>query len=486
MPPRVAIIGAGFSGIGTAIKLREAGVRDIALFDRGDRVGGTWRENTYPGAACDIPSHLYSFSFEPRPDWSRRFPPQHEVLEYLEGCVRKYGLTEHLRLGTEVAGATFDEERGTWTLALGSDGQTHECDVLVAGTGQLSRPAYPLLPGIDEFDGVAFHSGQWRHDHDLRGRDVAVIGTGASAIQFVPAIAPDVRRLTVFQRSAPYVIPKVDREYGAVHRRLFASTPLPRLARLGFFAYFEGVTPGFIGTRPRAILPLSVSHQALLRWQVRDPELREKLTPDYGIGCKRVLVSNDWYPALQRPNVEVVTDRIRSIASGGIVVEGGRNVQADTIIYGTGFAANDFLAPMAIHGLGGRELNEVWREGAEAYLGMTVAGFPNLFILYGPNTNLGSGSIIYMLESQIRYVVDACRRLESERAAYLDVKPDVQERFSREISERMRQTVWQTGCTSWYVTQSGRNTNNWPGHMLEYRRRTRKIAPGDYRLARST
>lgn len=484
MATRVAIIGAGFGGIGTAIKLREAGATDVAIFDRGDRVGGTWRENTYPGAACDVPSHLYSFSFEPRPDWSRRFPPQHEVLEYLEHCVEKHGLASCLRLGTEVRAARFDAARGTWTLELG-DGATHEADVVVAGTGQLSRPAYPLLPGIDAFEGVAFHSGHWRHDHDLRGRDVAVIGTGASAIQFVPAIAPEVRRLTVFQRSAPYVIPKMDREYGPVHHRLFASTPLPRLARLGFYAYFEGITPGFIGTRPRAMLPLRLSYEALLRAQVRDPALRAKLKPDYAMGCKRVLVSNDWYPALTRPNVTVVTERIREVVADGVIGDDGRHHPADTIVYGTGFAANDFLAPMEVRGLDGRDLNETWREGAEAYLGMTVAGFPNLFILYGPNTNLGSGSIIYMLESQIRYVVDAVRRLEREGGAWLDVKPEAQRAFSREVEERMRATVWQTGCASWYVTQAGRNTNNWPGHMLEYRRRTRRLRPRDYRLARA-
>ena len=480
MPPRVAIIGAGFAGIGTAIRLRQAGVREIALFDRGDRVGGTWRENTYPGAACDVPSHLYSFSFEPRATWSRRFPPQHEVLDYLEHCTRKYGIEEHLRLGTEVEGAAFDERRGTWTLRV-KDGEPHECDVLVAGTGQLSRPAYPLLPGIDDFEGVAFHSANWRHDRDLRGRDVAVVGTGASAIQFVPAIAPEVRRLTVFQRSAPYVIPKMDREYNALHRRLFERTPLPRLARLGFYAYFEGITPGFIGTRPKAMLPLKVSHHALKRTQVRDRGLREKVTPDYDIGCKRVLVSSDWYPALARDNVEVVTSRIREVVADGLVDDDGVKHPADTIIFGTGFAANDFLAPMEVRGLGGRELNETWRDGAEAYLGMTVAGFPNLFILYGPNTNLGSGSIIYMLESQIRYVVDAVERLGRERARFIDVRPDAQRAFSDEMEERMTRTVWQTGCTSWYVTQAGRNTNNWPGHMIEYRRRTRRLNPADYR-----
>ncbi len=485
MAPSVAIIGAGFAGIGTAIKLRAAGVRDLVLFDRGDRVGGTWRENTYPGAACDVPSHLYSFSFEPRADWSRRFPPQREVLEYLEHCVRKYGVEPHLRLRTEVVRAAFDEERARWRIEL-RGGDVHEADVLVAATGQLSRPAYPRVPGLDRFEGVAFHSAHWRHDHDLRGRDVLVLGTGASAIQFVPAIAPLVRRLEVFQRSAPYVIPKMDREYKRWHHRLFARAPLvAKLFRAGFYAYFETITTGFIGREPRLMLPLRLSHRALLRLQVRDRALREKVTPDYEMGCKRVLVSNDWYPALTRPNVEVVTERIREAVPEGVVTEDGRLHRADTIIFGTGFTANDFLAPIEVRGLEGRELNEAWREGAEAYLGMTVSGFPNLFILYGPNTNLGSGSIIYMLESQVRYVVDAVRTLGRLGAgAYLDVEPHVQDAFSAEIQERLRKTVWQAGCTSWYVTESGRNTNNWPGYMAEYRRRTRRVDLGDYRVGR--
>jgi cation diffusion facilitator CzcD-associated flavoprotein CzcO len=483
MPPSVAIIGAGFAGIGTAIKLKEAGVTDIALFDRGDRVGGTWRENTYPGAACDIPSHWYSFSFEPRADWSRRFPPQHEVLEYLEHCTRKYDLTRHLRLNTEIAKATFEQDAGRWRLDLG-DGTTHHADVLVAATGQLSRPAYPRVEGIESFEGVAFHSASWNHDHDLRGRKVAVLGTGASAIQFVPAIAPDVQRMTVFQRSAPYVIPKFDREYKPWVHRMYGSLPfLARLPRAGFYAYFETVTGGFIGTRPRTMLLLRASFEALIRAQVRDKRLRAKLRPDYRMGCKRVLVSNDWYPALTRPNVDVVSERIERIEPNGIRTQDGRLHEADTIIYGTGFAANDFLAPMEVRGLDGTELNEVWRDGAEAYLGMTVARFPNLFILYGPNTNLGSGSIIFMLESQFRYLVDAVAKLERTRATYLDVRPEVQAAFTGELHERMERTVWQAGCTSWYVTESGRNTNNWPGHMLEYRRRTRELDLGDYRAA---
>ena len=485
MTPSVAIIGAGFAGIGTAIKLREAGIRDLALFDRGDRVGGTWRENTYPGAACDVPSHLYSFSFEPRADWSRRFPPQNEVLEYLEHCVDKYGVTPHLRLGTEVTRATFDADRAKWAIEL-RGGETHEADVLVAGTGQLSRPSYPQVPGLDRFEGVAFHSAHWRHDHDLRGRDVLVLGTGASAIQFVPAIQPDVRRMTIFQRSAPYVIPKFDKEYGPFHHRLFERAKwLPRLFRAGFYVYFEAITTGFTGRVPRAMLFLRANHRALLRLQVRDKALRERISPDYELGCKRVLVSNDWYPALTQPNVSVVTDRIREAVPEGIVTEDGTVHRADTIIFGTGFAANDFLAPMEVRGVDGRELNETWREGAEAYLGMTVSGFPNLFILYGPNTNLGSGSIIYMLESQVRYVVDAVRRLrQAGPSTYFDVKPHVQDAFSAEIQERLRKTVWQAGCTSWYVTESGRNTNNWPGHMLEYRRRTRTVNLADYEVVR--
>jgi cation diffusion facilitator CzcD-associated flavoprotein CzcO len=470
---RVAIIGSGFSGLGMGIALKREGLADFTIYERADGVGGTWRHNTYPGLACDVPSHLYSFSFEPKRDWSKRFSPRREIAGYLEHCARKYGIEPHLRLGTEVTKLAFDETARRWRLET-ADGTTDEADVVVTATGQLSRPSIPSLPGRETFAGRQFHSAGWEHDHDLAGRDVAVIGTGASAIQFIPEIAPRVRRLHVFQRSAPWVINKMDRDY-----RRPASRPAQLLARAGWWAYFEALIVGFVGPKA-ALAPVYLSHKAMLHKHVRDRALRAKLKPDYQLGCKRVLISSDYYPALVRDNVELVTDPIREITPTGVVTEDGIERTADTIIYGTGFRATEFLSPMEVRGLGGLDLNAAWRDGAEAYLGMTVAGFPNFFMLYGPNTNLGSGSVIYMLESQIRYATDAVRRLAANGRAYIDVRPEVQREFDAEMQRRLGDSVW-ASCTSWYVTESGRVTNNWPGFMYEYRRRTRRLRPGDYR-----
>jgi cation diffusion facilitator CzcD-associated flavoprotein CzcO len=470
---RVAIIGSGFSGLGMGIALKREGLADFTIYDRAEGVGGTWRHNTYPGLACDVPSHLYSFSFEPKRDWSKRFSPRGEIADYLEHCARRYGLEPHLRLGTEVTTVAFDEPSRRWHLRT-ADGRTDEADVVITATGQLSRPAIPPLRCRESFAGTQFHSAQWDHGHDLTGRDVAVIGTGASAIQFIPEIAPKVRRLHVFQRSAPWVINKMDRDYPRP-----ASRAAQLLARAGWWAYFEALIVGFVGPKP-FLAPVYLSHKAILYSQVRDRALRAKLKPDYQLGCKRVLISSDYYPALGRDNVELVTDPIREITPTGVVTEDGVERAADTIIYGTGFRATEFLSPMEVRGLGGQDLNEAWRDGAEAYLGMTVAGFPNFFMLYGPNTNLGSGSIIYMLESQIRYATDAVRRLASNGRAYIDVRPEVQRAFDEEMQRRLGDSVW-ASCASWYRTESGRVTNNWPGFMSEYRRRTRRLKPGDYR-----
>jgi len=476
----VAVIGSGFAGIGMGVALRRAGVESFSIFDRAERVGGVWRDNTYPGLTCDVPSHLYSFSFEPKRDWTRRFPPREEILAYLEHCVAEYGLDDHLRLGTDVAQATFDEDARRWRLETAA-GETVEADVVVTATGQLSRPSIPRLPGLERFAGRAFHSARWEHDHDLTGRNVAAVGTGASAIQSIPEIAPRVGRLEVYQRSAPWVIPKMDREYPERARRLVERMPLLQdAARLGFWAYFEVLITGFVGPR-FALAPVWLSHKAMLHAQVRDRRLRRTLKPDYALGCKRVLISSDYYKALVRPNVELVTEAIREVTPDGIVTDDGVERPADTIIFGTGFRTTEFLAPMEVRGLGERELNEAWRGGAEAFLGMAVSGFPNFFMLYGPNTNLGSGSIIYMLESQIRYVLEAVRALSSNGRAYLDVRPEVQREFDEEMQRRLGDSVW-SSCSSWYRTASGRVTNNWPGYMSEYRRRTRRLEPADYRL----
>jgi cation diffusion facilitator CzcD-associated flavoprotein CzcO len=482
--PSVVIVGAGFGGIGVGIRLKQAGIDSFTILERGDGVGGVWRDNAYPGLTCDVPSHLYSFSFEPKHDWSRRYPPRREILEYLEHCVTKHGIGDRIRFGAEVATAEFDERRGRWRIATAA-GETLEADVLVCATGQLSRPTYPDIPGLGDFRGALFHSARWDPQFTASGKRVAVLGTGASAIQFVPEIAPEASRLHLFQRSAPWVIPKPDRPYPEWERRLYQRLPFVQsLSRLWDFVFFEAFVLAFTRFR-RLMSPVEFMARRQLRREVADPTLREKLTPDYPMGCKRVLISDDWYAALSRDNVEVVTDAIARVGEDRIVTEDGADRPVDAIILATGFASTEFLAPMQISGLGGRDLNEVWRDGPEAYLGLAVSGFPNLFILYGPNTNLGVGSIIYMLESQIQYVLDSVRKLGGTGARYIDVRPEVQREFNAELQKRLEGSVWTAGCTNWYRTESGKITNNWPGLTLEYRRRTRRLEPSDYRAARA-
>lgn len=482
--PSVCIVGAGFGGIGLGIRLKQAGIESFAIFEREAGVGGVWRDNSYPGLTCDVPSHLYSFSFEPKHDWSRRFPKRDEILAYLEDCTRSYGLGDHLRLGTEVTAADFDEESGRWRIRTGN-GEEHEADVLVTATGQLSRPAEPPIPGIDEFAGPRFHSARWDHGVDLDGKRVAAVGVGASAVQYVPEIAPRAEHLAVFQRSPNWVIPKPDRPYRPRQRALFRRFPwLQAASRNWVWARFELFTLAFTRFKPLGRMYERACTRRLRR-EVPDPELRAKLTPDYPLGCKRVLISNDWYATLQRPDVSLVAEPITEVRGDRLITADGAEHPADVLILGTGFATLEFLAPMAVRGIGGRDLNEAWREGAEAYLGLTVSGFPNMFMLYGPNTNLGAGSIVYMLESQIDYVVEAVRTLERQGALWMDVRPEVQSEFNEDIQSRLADSVWTAGCTSWYRTESGKVTNNWPGFTLEYRRRTRRPELGDYRVERA-
>jgi len=477
--PTIAIIGAGFSGLCTAIRLKEAGFTNFTLFEQGDDVGGVWRENTYPGAACDVPWHLYSFSFEPRTDYSCPYPEQPEILEYQRFCARKYAINSHVRLNTTVESATFDDANNLWRIETG-DGQLHDFDLLVFGVGQLSRPAFPPIKGIDEFAGHSFHSAQWDHEHDLTGERVAVIGTGASAIQFIPRIAPEVAQLNVFQRTPPYILPRFQRQYGKFNRWLFRKFPHYRdIFRLGLFGAGEASVPAFNDQSKLAVA---------LRWwakshrnsQVKDPELREKLTPDYPIGCKRVLFSSDYYPAVARDNVDVVTTGIDHISAEGVVTEDGRTHAVDTIIYGTGFKTTEFLAPIQITGREGRSLGARWSAGAEAYLGITVDGFPNMFMCYGPNTNLGGNSIIYMIECQVQYIVDCVHRLAESDSHSMEVREDVIAEHNRKLQEKLDNTVWSWGCSSWYHTADGRITNNWPSTNTRYHQLTRKAEPRDF------
>ncbi len=470
----VAIIGTGFGGIAAAVRLKQAGVTDLVLFERADDIGGVWRENTYPGAACDVMSHLYSLSFAPKADWSRKFAPQAEIHQYLRDVARDFDVMRHVRFSTEVLAAAFDEADNRWVLTL-STGEEYRADVLIAATGQLSRPSRPAVPGLENFRGTVFHSAQWNHEHDVTGRRVAVIGTGASAIQFVPAVAAATASLTVFQRSAPYVLPKPDGDYSERARSAYARVPgLLRLSRARIYATNELRSLGF-NTQPRLLFAHRARFRRYLREAVPDPGLRATLTPTDPMGCKRILMSNDWYRSLQLPQVEVVTEPITGVREHAVVTADGTEHEVDTIVLGTGFAATEFLLPMRVTGRGGRDLHEQWADGASAHLGTVVPGFPNLFVLYGPNTNLGHNSIIVMLEAQIGWVVQAVRLLRRGAARTLEVRPEVAAGFDAWVQERVGHTVFAGGCRSWYLTASGRNTQNWPASTLTFLRRLRRL-----------
>jgi cation diffusion facilitator CzcD-associated flavoprotein CzcO len=469
------VIGAGFSGIGIAVRLKQAGVTDLVLFERTADVGGVWRDNTYPGAACDVPSHLYSFSFAPEGRWSRRFAEQPEIHGYLQRVATEYDVRRHVRFGTEVRRSVWDDARRVWRLQL-STGEQHEADVLVAACGQLSRPAYPEVPGLADFAGTAFHSAQWDHGHDLTGERVVVLGTGASAIQFVPEIAKRAAHVTVLQRSAPWVIPKPDRPYGPRTQQLLRRHPLLLKAdRLRTFVGNETRSLGF-NTEPRLMKALELRFRRHLRRQVPDPALRARITPTDPIGCKRILQSNDWYPALQRPNVALVTDPVVRVRPEGVETADGTVHRADTLVLGTGFTATELLVPMEVVGRDG-SLREAWKDGAQAHLGSAVAGFPNLFLLYGPNTNLGHNSIILMLESQFRWIVQAIRQVRP--GGSVEVRAQVQRDYNALLQRRLKGTVFAGGCRSWYLTKDGRNTQNWPGSTIEFRLRTRRLRLAD-------
>ena len=469
---RVVVIGAGFGGIGLGIKLKLAGRHDFLILEKSDCVGGVWRENRYPGAACDVPSHLYSFSFEPRADWPDKFGKQADILDYLTHCARKHSLEPHIRFGAEVSEARWDEASCHWIVQT-SGGEVYEAQALITATGQLNRPYIPSLSGLQNFAGAAFHSAEWRQDYDFSGQRVAVIGTGASAIQFIPAIAPLVSKLIVFQRSAPYVLPKPDKQYSQWQRDMFARhAGLLRLSRL--LTYIRHEMRAFAFVTWRAAMNIKKwSFRRFLRRSIKDDKLREGLTPDYRMGCKRILLSNDFYPAMARENVELVTQAIVDVRPDAIVTSDGVERKIDCIVYGTGFAATEFLVPIKITGTRGQDLHRSWQGGAKAHLGMTVSGFPNFFMLYGPNTNLAHNSIVYMIEHQIRYVMACLDRLNRDEIRSLEIKRDVQERYNVKLQRRLQKAMWSKGCKSWYLTADGTNTANWPGYSLEFTLRTR-------------
>ncbi|HET6339745.1 MAG TPA: NAD(P)/FAD-dependent oxidoreductase [Polyangiales bacterium] len=481
----ILIVGAGFAGLGMGIRLRQAGLDNFLILEQASGLGGTWNDNRYPGAACDVPSHLYSYSFENNPNWSRDFAGQAEILTYLERCADKYGVRPHMRFRRKVVGARFDEGRGTWSVQT-EDGRTYTARVLVSSCGILNKPSYPQLPGLSTFQGPVFHTARWRSDAALDNKRVAVIGTGASAVQIVPELAKEVQALSVFQRTPGWVLPKPDKEIDVAVRSRFAKHAwLQKLARLMQYVRMEVLAPALLRT-PKWLEMGRVAERMALRYldeAVADPVLRAKLTPGYRIGCKRILLSNDYFAALQRKNTELVTSGIREVTPSGITTEDGTEHGYDAIVLATGFKSAEVHAPFPVRGRGGEELGERWKDGAEAYLGTTVSGFPNFFMLLGPNTALGHSSVVYMIESQIMYAVDAIRTLRGRDLKTLEVQKSVQDAFNQRLRGRLARTVWATGgCHSWYQTRTGKITTLWPGFTFEFRWRMRRFDAENYSL----
>jgi cation diffusion facilitator CzcD-associated flavoprotein CzcO len=476
----IAILGTGFSGLGMAIRLKQRGYNDFIVIERADDIGGTWRDNTYPGCACDIPSLLYSFSFAPKADWSRMYPPQREIQEYLRHCAKRFAILQHILYKNELLSAAWHDDDQRWHLTTTQHHFT--ADILILGYGPLVEPALPSIPGIEHFAGALFHTARWRHDYDLTGKRVAVIGTGASAIQVVPQIQPLVEHLFLFQRTPSWIVPRADHPIAKWKHRLYRIFPLAQhLTRIKLYWQHEVLALGLVyrANIMQAVRKLALQH---LQRQVPDPVLRAKLTPHYAMGCKRILVSDDFYPALTCPGVEVITDRIREIKAHSIVTEDGRAREVDAIICATGFHVTDIQMPTRVQGRAGQSLADRWRQGATAYLGTTVSGFPNMFLLIGPNTGLGHNSMVFMIESQINYILDCLHIMHKRKLQAVEVQGEVQQAFEQEIQRKMQKTVWTSGCASWYLDANGRNTTLWPGFTFEFWCRTLHFDAQHYAL----
>jgi cation diffusion facilitator CzcD-associated flavoprotein CzcO len=471
----IAIVGAGFSGLAMAHELREAGREDFVILDRGHDIGGTWRDNTYPGCACDVPSHLYSFSWAPNPEWSSTFSPQPEIWDYLRHTAQAHDLVRHVVMGCALEEAAWDEDAGRWTIQTSCGRLTAR--VLISGAGGLSEPATPVLPGLERFTGKIFHSARWDHDHPLAGERVAVVGTGASAIQFVPEIQGEVAQLHVFQRTPPWIMPRrargLTRLERAVYRRLPAAQ---RLMRSGIYWARELYAIPFLRPRLGAVIRMLCTLH--LHQQVADPALRAKLIPTYTPGCKRILLSNDYLPALEQPNVEVITDGVAEVRERSVVSRDGAEREVDTIIFGTGFHVTDMPLAGRLRGKDGRTLAETWEGGMHAHKGTTIAGFPNLFFILGPNTGLGHTSVVFMSETQASYIARALAHMRATGAEVLEVKPEAEKRWNDALQRHMQGTVWLSGgCASWYLDAHGRNTVLWPGFTFRFRRALARFDP---------
>ena len=477
----IAIVGAGFAGLGMAVELQQAGIDSFTIYEAASEVGGTWRENTYPGCACDIPSHLYSFSFELNPHWSRAYSPQPEIQRYLVDCARDYDLYSKIQFDTRIERAEFDEEQGIWTLVDGA-GNELQARALVLGVGGLREPNILNIQGLEDFQGAHFHSARWDHDVDLRGKRVGVVGTGASGVQIVPAIADEVEELTVFQRTPPWVLPRNDRHYSFVEKALFSAVPgLQRAYRALLYWFHEARGTGFVSA-PQLMELFQTFGRGFIEDSFDDPKLQKKVTPDYTMGCKRVLFSDDYYRTLARDDVHLVDRAVERFRADGVVDAAGDDHRLDAVVFATGFQIHDFLSHIDISGRDGRNLNEEWSDGSEAYFGVAVHGFPNLFMLIGPNSGLGHNSIVFMIEAQTHLIRQALQTIADEGATSMEVRPAAQRNFNRSVQQRMGDTVWKSGCDSWYLDDDGTNRTLWPGYTAEYWLRTRNLERDDFRL----
>ena len=483
----IAIIGAGFAGLGMAIRLKKAGYNSFVVFERGKEIGGTWRDNTYPGCGCDVASHLYSFSFEPNADWTRKFSKQPEILQYLKNCVRKNELEPHIQLNTEIFKVIFNESAGFYTIT-DSHGKQTTARMVVAGLGPLNRPQIPNFEGLDDFKGEVFHSSNWNHQYDLTNKRVAVIGTGASAIQFIPEIVDKVNKLYIYQRTAPWVIPKPDSEFSSFAKSLFTKLPIVRKAYRGFlYQLNEFIGLSFMGNNTVKKIAQFQAEQHL-KTQVKSPELRRILTPNYRIGCKRILISDNYYPALQNPVVEIVTDKINRITERGIIGNDGSEKHVDAIILSTGFFVAEypeqFIKNYTIQGLAGKNLFQEWtKSGFEAYKGTTINGFPNLMFILGPNTGLGHNTVVDIMESQINYIMDYYEKLlKKSPNTYLNIKSEVQTEYNKKIQAMFKNTAWASGCASWYLNSEGKNTSVYPRLNTEFRKQTLRVDLEEYEV----
>ena len=482
---RVLIVGAGFSGLGTALRLQQEGIEDIVILERASEIGGTWRDNTYPGAACDIPSNLYSFSFAQNPTWSRSYAGSNEIMDYIRWLADAYDLRRYVRFNQRVEGLSYDSEAGVWT-ATTEQGETVRARQAVMAQGPLSDPSYPNIPGLNEFQGKVMHSADWDHDYDFSGKRVAVIGTGASGVQIVPELAKQASKLRVFQRTPCWILPRPDFRKPDWQKTLFSKVPSAQAAiRRALFLGHESMATGIIWDTPvnGALERLARAH---MRHQVKDRWLRRQLTPEFKLGCKRVIMSSDYYPALQQDNCELITWPIVTINENGIRTAEGIEHQFDCLVFATGFSVPKAGTPFPVHGLDGRELGEEWRNGAQAYKSINVAGYPNLFMIFGPNSGPGHNSALVYIEAQIEYIVKAATTLRSLGVKAMDVREEVQARHNQHLQKRLAKTNWNSGCSSWYLTEDGFNATMYPGFATQYARQMKTVRLEDYRLVTST